>query len=85
MPYYPLLEIEAVFRDVCRDLGTLAQYIATLQTESAGLYPPDAALVLARVAQAHTLLTGAITPDMQQEITREHQRYAEDEAYWSRD
>ncbi len=68
MDFWPLLDIQAGVQDSDRALADVVACVETLQAESAGHYPPEAAALLANVAAIREMLGWLIPPALQQAI-----------------
>lgn len=85
MNHYPLLDLVEALDDADRMLAEAAERVETMLTESEGQYPVEAPIILANVAVVREHLKTVLPTSMQTEIAMERMRYADDEAYWSRD
>ncbi len=82
MDYWPLLDIDQAVQDCDRVLADVVWYVETLQQESEGHHPPEAATLLANVAAMRALLGWLIPPALHQAIADEQTQYDEEEARW---
>jgi hypothetical protein len=80
--FYPLLDIRQAIADADRNLADVIFYVTTLQEETEGHYPPEAAELLDRVAEVRTLLTTIIPPALWQAIVTEQAEYDSEELRW---
>ena len=82
MQTWPLLDIREAVADADRNLADVISYVETLQEDTAGQYPPDAAQLLANVTALREMLTELFPPALAQAIADEQTQYDEEEARW---
>ena len=85
MDHYPLLAIQHALTDADYHLAAVSDTVETLLHETDGHSPVEAALILANVEAIREMLSMILPASMQAEIAMEHIRYAEDEAFFTRD
>ncbi len=82
MDFWPLLDIRDDIKDCDTLLADIVYRVGTLQQETEGHAPPDAATLLANVAALREMLGWLIPPALQQAMRDEHTQYDEEEARW---
>ncbi len=82
MQTYPLLNIREALADADRNLADILYYTHTLQGDTEGHMPPDAATLLANIAAVREMLTELLPPALMKAIAEEQACYDEEEARW---
>jgi len=82
MQTWPLLDIREALADADRNLADVIYYTHTLQGDTEGHMPPDAATLLANVAAVREMLTEVLPPALAQAIAEEQAQYDDETARW---
>ncbi len=82
MQTWPLLDIREALADADRNLADVISYTQTLQGDTEGHMPPDAATLLANIAAVREMLTEVLPPALVKAITAEQKAYDEETARW---
>jgi len=82
MQYFPLLDIRQAIADADRNLADVVYFVTTLQDESEGHYPPQAAQLLANVVAIREQLTRIIPKELWSAIVEEQSAWDAEEMRW---
>jgi len=82
MDRYPLLDIQDAHRSCDEALDDMAIYVAKLQIDSEGHYPPDGARMMGDIAALRALLDSLLSPAMRKAIAEERKQMDDDAARW---